>query len=68
VNLDPAPGGICVVRVWWNGESLLIRVTSIADVSRGSSDAGATTASVDDAVELVRTFLHRFSAGGPECR
>jgi hypothetical protein len=54
--------------VWWNGESLLIRVTSIADVSRGSSDAGATTASVDDAVELVRTFLHRFSAGGPECR
>jgi hypothetical protein len=65
VNLDPAPGGICVVRVWWNGESLLIRVTSIADVSRGPSDAGATTASIDDAVEFVRAFLRRFSAGGP---
>lgn len=56
---------MCVVRVWWNGESLLIRVTSIADVSRGPSDPSATTASVDDAAEVVRAFLRRFSAGGP---
>jgi len=55
---------MCVVRVWWNGESLLIRVTSIADVSRDASE-GATTASVEDAAEFVHAFLRRFSAGGP---
>jgi hypothetical protein len=65
VDLDPAPAGLCVVRVWWNGESLLIRVTSIADVSREASEAGATTTSVDAAAEFVRAFLCRFSANGP---
>jgi hypothetical protein len=50
---------MCVVRVWRNGEGLLIRVVSVVDVTSDEFGPGIATVRAEEAVELVREFLER---------
>ena len=48
---------MCVVRVWPDGEGLLIRVVFVVDVSLDGFGPGVATVRPEEAVGLVRDFL-----------
>lgn len=56
---EPAPTGMCVVRVWRTGEGLLIRVVSAVDITSAGFAPGMATAHTEEAVQFVRDFLAR---------
>jgi hypothetical protein len=62
VDDEATPTGMCIVRVWRNGEGLLIRVVSVVDVASAGFGTGAATVRAEDAVDLVRDFLARCAA------
>ncbi len=55
----PGNTGVCVIRVWRQGDSLVVRLRGRDDVEEPATEWSGAAVEVDAAVALVRAFLLR---------